>query len=103
MRFVTLSRRQGSRSSTWKRNAEKKMAVWGGKEQDLFVSVRQMGPETAWFQFPLQLSKTLSLTKHSEVSPKQDHFVQGNPQAKQLRFPYRDPTISQNNTLDHSN
>ena len=30
MRFVTLYRRQGSRSSPWKRNAKSKMAVWGG-------------------------------------------------------------------------
>ena len=31
MRFMTLYRRQGSRSSPWKRNAKKsKMAVWGG-------------------------------------------------------------------------
>ena len=30
MRFVTLYRRQGSRPSPWKRNAESKMAVWGG-------------------------------------------------------------------------
>ena len=29
-RFVTLYRRQGSRPSPWKRNAEKQMAVWGG-------------------------------------------------------------------------
>ena len=29
-RFVTLYRRQGSRPSPWKRNAKKKMAVWGG-------------------------------------------------------------------------
>ena len=29
-RFVTLHRRQGSRSSPWKRNAKSKMAVWGG-------------------------------------------------------------------------
>ena len=30
MRFVTLYRRQGSRPSPGKRNAKKKMAVWGG-------------------------------------------------------------------------
>ena len=30
MRFVTLYRRQGSRPSPWKRNAKRKMAVWGG-------------------------------------------------------------------------
>ena len=30
MRFVTPYRRQGSRSSPWKRNAKGKMAVWGG-------------------------------------------------------------------------
>ena len=30
MRFVTLYRRQGSRPFPWKRNAESKMAVWGG-------------------------------------------------------------------------
>ena len=30
MRFVTLYRRQRSRPSAWKRNAKKKMAVWGG-------------------------------------------------------------------------
>ena len=30
MRFVTLYRRQGSRPSTWKRNAKNKMAIWGG-------------------------------------------------------------------------
>ena len=29
-RFVTLYRRQGSRPSSWKRNAKGKMAVWGG-------------------------------------------------------------------------
>ena len=29
-RFMTLYRRQGSRSSPWKRNAKKQMAVWGG-------------------------------------------------------------------------
>ena len=29
-RFVTLYRRQGPRPSPWKRNAKKKMAVWGG-------------------------------------------------------------------------
>ena len=28
MRFTTLSRRQGSRPSPWKRNAKSKMAVW---------------------------------------------------------------------------
>ena len=27
---MTLYRRQGSRPSPWKRNAEKQMAVWGG-------------------------------------------------------------------------
>ena len=30
MRFVTLYRRQGSRPSSWRRNAKSKMAVWGG-------------------------------------------------------------------------
>ena len=31
MRFVTLSRRQGSRPSPWKKKMQKrKMAVWGG-------------------------------------------------------------------------
>ena len=30
MRFLTLYRRQGSRPSPWKRNAKRKMAVWGG-------------------------------------------------------------------------
>ena len=30
VRFMTLYRRQGSRSSPWKRNAKKKMAVWRG-------------------------------------------------------------------------
>ena len=30
MRFMTLYKRQGSRPSPWKRNAKKKMAVWGG-------------------------------------------------------------------------
>ena len=30
LRFMTLYRRQGSRPSPWKRNAKKKMAVWGG-------------------------------------------------------------------------
>ena len=30
MRLVTLYRRQGSRPFPWKRNAENKMAVWGG-------------------------------------------------------------------------
>ena len=30
MRFVTLYRKQGSRSSPWKRNAQSKMTVWGG-------------------------------------------------------------------------
>ena len=30
LRFVTLYRRQGSRSSPWKRNEKSKMAVWGG-------------------------------------------------------------------------
>ena len=30
MRFVTLYRRQGSRSCPWKRNPKSKMAVWGG-------------------------------------------------------------------------
>ena len=30
MRFMTLYRRQGSRPSSWKRNARNKMAVWGG-------------------------------------------------------------------------
>ena len=30
MKFVTLYRRQGSRPSPWKRNAKRKMAVWGG-------------------------------------------------------------------------
>ena len=30
LRFVALYRRQGSRPSPWKRNAKKKMAVWGG-------------------------------------------------------------------------
>ena len=30
MRFKTLYRRQGSRPSPWKRNAKRKMAVWGG-------------------------------------------------------------------------
>ena len=30
MRFVTLSRRQGSRPSPWKRNAKRQNAVWGG-------------------------------------------------------------------------
>ena len=30
MRFMTLYRRQGSRPSPWKRNAKRKMAVWGG-------------------------------------------------------------------------
>ena len=29
-RFMTLSRRQGSRASPWKRNAKSNMAVWGG-------------------------------------------------------------------------
>ena len=29
-RFMTLYRRQGSRPSSWKRNAKNKMAVWGG-------------------------------------------------------------------------
>ena len=29
-RFMTLYRRQGSRPSPWKRNAKRKMAVWGG-------------------------------------------------------------------------
>ena len=29
-KFVTLYRRQGSRLSSWKRNAKSKMAVWGG-------------------------------------------------------------------------
>ena len=29
-RFRTLYRRQGPRPSPWKRNAKKKMAVWGG-------------------------------------------------------------------------
>ena len=29
-RFVTLNRRKGSRPSPWKRNAKRKMAVWGG-------------------------------------------------------------------------
>ena len=29
-RFVTLYRRQGSRPTPWKRNAQNKMAVWGG-------------------------------------------------------------------------
>ena len=28
--FVTLYRRQRSRSSPWRRNAKKQMAVWGG-------------------------------------------------------------------------
>ena len=30
MRFVTLYRRQRSRSPPWKRNAKSKIAVWGG-------------------------------------------------------------------------
>ena len=30
LRFMTLYKRQGSRPSPWKRNAKKKMAVWGG-------------------------------------------------------------------------
>ena len=30
MRLLTLSRRQGSRPSPWKRNAKSKTAVWGG-------------------------------------------------------------------------
>ena len=29
MRFVILYRRQGSRPSPWKRNAKRKMAIWG--------------------------------------------------------------------------
>ena len=29
-RFMTLSRRQGSSPSSWKRNEKSKMAVWGG-------------------------------------------------------------------------
>ena len=30
MRFVTLYRRQGSRTSPWKEIQNRKMAVWGG-------------------------------------------------------------------------
>jgi len=29
-RFMTFYKRQGSRSSPWKRNAKSKMATWGG-------------------------------------------------------------------------
>ena len=29
MKFMTLYRRQGSRPSPWKRNAKRKMAIWG--------------------------------------------------------------------------
>ena len=49
MRFVTLYRRQGSRSSPWKRNAKSKMAVWGGLTNSRALKrVQTVSPPGPW-------------------------------------------------------
>lgn len=58
-----------------------------------------MGPEIAWFQSPFRISKTLSLTKHSEVPLEQDYFVCENLQSKDSSYFHIETPLLVNTTL----